>query len=314
MPDTSPAGAARYVTPALVALGVIVAAFLVFQVANPTRAPVEPTPEAGAAQLGARERYGLTAAEVASLWPGELARRALSKSNLELVETSAPEDQLSASVLCAAYFSGEGVAQNDAAAQESCAAAKAQGSTLGAYVLSVLTRTGRGVAADARAADTLLRDAAATDARAQHDLALSLRTTKPVEARAFADKCAAQGVDDCTFLVAQMQQRGEGGKRDPAAARAAYQALTETAFHPAGTRELARTYLTGDGVPRDVERGVTLLKRAEVLDDPEASFLLGVQAEKGEGVPATEALDHYRHAAERGYAPAQAAVARLSGK
>jgi len=313
MPDRPSAGAARYITPALIALGVIVAAFLIFQLMTPTKAPVEePATEPGTAQLGPRERYGLTPAEVASLWPGELARRALSKSTLQLVETSAPEDALSASILCAAYFTGEGVTKNDAAAADSCAGAKGQGSTLGAYVLSVLTREGRGVAADVTAADALLREAAATDARAQHDLAVSLRATKPAEARGFADKCAAQGVDDCTFLVAQMQQKGEGGKRDTAAAFAAYQSLSETAFHPAGTRELARMYLTGDGVPRDVTRGVTLLKRAAVLDDPEASYLLARQADKGEGAAKEEALGFYQRAAELGYAPAQDAVTRLS--
>jgi TPR repeat protein len=110
-----------------------------------------------------------------------------------------------------------------------------------------------------------------------------------------------------------MQQAGLGGKRDAAAALAAYQRLTESDFHAAGTRELARMYLTGDGVARDLAKGVDLLKRAEVLDDGEASYLLGVQAEKGEGVAKEEALAHYRRAAEHGYAPAQAAVARLNG-
>jgi TPR repeat protein len=50
-----------------------------------------------------------------------------------------------------------------------------------------------------------------------------------------------------------------------------------------------------------------------VLEDGEASYLLGVQAEKGDGVPREEALTHYRAAAQRGYAPAQEAVKRLGG-
>jgi TPR repeat protein len=110
-----------------------------------------------------------------------------------------------------------------------------------------------------------------------------------------------------------MQQAGVGARRDAAAALATYQRLTEQDFHPAGTRELARMYLNGDGVARDVSKGVDLLKRAEVLEDAEASYLLGVQAEKGEGVAKEEALAYYRRAAGRGSAPAQAAVARLSG-
>ncbi|KAF0171556.1 MAG: Sel1 domain-containing protein [Alphaproteobacteria bacterium] len=315
MPDTPPAGAARLVTPALIAIGVIAAAFLVFQWITPSSPPAEAVRETpAAAQVGPRERYGLTAAEEASLWPGALANRALSSSSLDLVEAAAAEDPLSAGVLCAARFSGQGAPQDDAAAAQACATAKAQGSTIGAYVLSLLTRAGRGgIPADAVAADALLREAAATDARAQHDLAMSLRAAKPAQARGLAEKCAAQGMTDCTFLVARMQQTGEGGTLDTAAALATYHRLTESEYHPAGTRELARMYLAGDGVPRDVAKGVDLLKRAEVLDDPEASYLLGVQAEKGEGVAKDEALAHYRRAAGLGYAPAQDAVARLSG-
>lgn len=317
MADTPPSGAARFVTPALIALGVIAAAFLVFQWVTPSPPRMETTSEETvAAQVGPRERYGLTATEEASLWPDALASRALSKSSLDLVEAASAEDPLSAGVLCAARFSGQGAPQDDAGAVAACTTAKAQGSTVGAYVLSVLTRTGRGgIPADAEAADALLREAAATDARAQHDLAVSARASKPAEARGLAEKCASQGLTDCTFLVAQMQQAGVGGRRDPAAALATYQRLTESDFHPAGTRELARMYLTGDGVTRDVAKGIDLLKRAEVLDDGEAIYLLGVQAEKGEGVAKSEAdaLAHYRRAADHGYAPARDAVTRLGG-
>ncbi len=317
MPDTLPGGAARFVTPALIAIGAIAAAFLVFQWITPEAPPPDIAAQApAAAQVGPRERYGLTAAEEASLWPEALATRALSSSSLDLVEAAASEDPLSAGVLCAARFSGAGAPQDDAAAAQACATAKTQGSTVGAYVLSLLTRAGRGgIPADAAAADALLREAAATDARAQHDLALSLRTSRPAEARGLAEKCAAQGVTDCAFIVAQMQQAGEGGGRDAAAALATYQRLTDTEYHPAGTRELARMYLAGDAAPRDVARAIDLLKRAEILEDPEASYLLGVQTEKGEGVAQDEAgaLAYYRRAAERGHAPAQAAVARLGG-
>lgn len=308
-------GAARYVTPVLIALGVIAAAFLVFQFAAPKGAPPEPAEEAQTApEMGPGERYGLTPREVASLMPADLAQRALSKSRLDLVEAAAADDELSATVLCAAQFSGTGAPQDDAAAAKSCAHAQAQRSTLGAYVMSVLTREGRGgIPADPRAADALLKQAAETDARAQLDLAERVRPTRPAEARALLEKCAAQGVDDCTFVRARMEQRGEGGKRDSANALSTFQNLTEQNFHPAATREMARMFLTGDGAPKDVERGVLLLKRAEVLEDAEASFLLGQQAEKGEGVPKEEALAHYKLAAERGYAPAQDAVKRLGG-
>lgn len=315
MPDTRAGGATRYITPALIAVGVIAAAYLLFGMLNPAEPPAEPKSGLSeAAQVGPRERYGLTPLEEATLKPADLAARALSKSSLDLVEAAAAEDPLSGAVLCSAQFSGVGAPQDDVAAAKSCAIARDQGSTMATYVLSELTRTGRGgITADALAADELLREAAMTDARAQYALGAEMRQQRSVEARALFEKCAAQGMDDCIYEYARMRQLGLGGARDIAGALETYRELTETAFHPAGTRELGRMYISGEGLPaRDVTRGVDLLKRAEVLEDPEASFLLGQQAEKGEGVPKGEALAYYRRAAERGYAPAEDAVARLS--
>ncbi len=317
MPDTPASGATRYITPALIALGVIAAAYLVFGMLNPSKPPAEPKSGLSeAAQVGPRERYGLTPQEEASLMPADLAERALSKSSLELVEAAAAEDPLSGAILCSAQFTGVGAKQDDVAAAQSCATARAQGSTLATYVLSELTRTGRGgLTADALAADNLLREAAPTDARAQYAMAMPMRTQRSMEGRALFEKCAAQGMVDCEFELARIRQLGIGGPRDTAYALKTYQALTETAFHPAGTREYGRMYLSGEGLAsRDIARGIDLLKRAEVLEDPEASFLLGQQAEKGEGVPKGEALAYYRRAAERGYAPAQDAVTRLSAR
>jgi hypothetical protein len=198
MPDAQGQdAAARYVTPALIALGVIVAAFLVFQLAAPSRpAPEPPAEPQGAAEVGPRERYGLSPRDVASLPAGELAQRALAKSNIGLVREAAAEDELSATILCAAEFTGEGATQDDAAAARSCAGAQAQGSAFGAYVISVLTREGRGgLAADERAADALLRDAAKTDARAQYALAQRVRSSRATEARALIDSCAAKAAN-----------------------------------------------------------------------------------------------------------------------
>jgi len=317
MPETSAGGATRYITPALIAVGVIAAAYLLFGMLNPSRPPAEPkAPLSEAAQLGPRERYGLSPQEEATLSPADLAGRALSKSSLDLVTAAAAEDPLSGAVLCSAQFTGVGAPQDDAAAALSCAVAREQGSTLATFLLSELTRAGRGgLTADALAADDLLREAAQTDARAQHALGLTMRTSRSMEGRALFERCAAQGMHDCQFELARMRQLGLGGPRDTAAALKTYQTLTEVAFHPAGTREYGRMHLTGEGLPaRNIARGIDLLKRAEVLEDAEASFLLGEQAEKGEGVPKEEALAYYRRAAERGYAPAQEAVTRLSGQ
>jgi TPR repeat protein len=317
MPDTSAGGATRYITPALIGLGILAAAYLLFGMLNPSKPAPEPKSALSeAAQVGPRERYGLTPQEEAALTPAQLAERALSKSSLDLVQAAAAEDPLSGAVLCSAQFTGVGAAQDDVAAAQTCATARAQGSMLATYVLSELTRAGRGgLTADALAADNLLREAAATDARAQYAMAMTMRTKRSMEGRALFEKCAAQGMVDCEFEFARMRQLGISGPRDTAAALATYKKLTETSFHPAGTREYGRMFLSGEGLPaRDTARGVDLLKRAEVLEDAEASFLLGQQAEKGEGVPTGEALAYYRRAAERGYAPAQEAVTRLSAE
>ena len=52
-----------------------------------------------------------------------------------------------------------------------------------------------------------------------------------------------------------------------------------------------------------------------MLDDGEASFLLGQMAEAGEGMPKSnsDALTFYQDAKTDGYAPADAAIARLDG-
>jgi TPR repeat protein len=107
-----------------------------------------------------------------------------------------------------------------------------------------------------------------------------------------------------------MERLGEGGPKDPRAAANTYKALTE-AFHPAGTREWGRALLEGRGVARDVDEAVLVLKRAAVLRDGEASYLLAKLAEAGEGgLKPEEAATFAAEAAANGYVPPPASPAQ----
>jgi TPR repeat protein len=279
------------------------------------RAPEKAAEPAAPEKLGATERYGLSDAEIAALPGDALVRRALERSDVETFDAASAEDTLSLGLLCLAQYYGEGVAQDATAAAATCARGAAANAPASAYVLSLMTRAGEGgIVADAAKADALLKTAAdAGDARALHATALAQAPRAPTTARANAEKCAAQGYADCRFLLAQMLAAGRGGPKDIAGARAAYEALAAD-FHGPATRELGKLWRDGAGVPnRNIEEAVTLFRRAAVLDDGEASFLLGQLAEAGDGVPKEEALGHYEAAREDGYAPADAAIARLKG-
>ncbi len=65
--------------------------------------------------------------------------------------------------------------------------------------------------------------------------------------------------------------------------------------------------VTGDGVTKDVNGGLSLLERAAQRNNANAAFRLGKMYEDGDGVPAdaNKALDYYRRAALGGVAEAQ---------
>jgi TPR repeat protein len=263
--------------------------------------------------LGPTERYGLSNADIAAMDPAALVEKALEKSDLDTLEAAASEDGLSLSLLCLARYHGVKGARDLAAAATDCRRAHEKGLPLGTYTLAQMTRAGEGgIAADAAAANALLREAANKgDARAQADLALAERARAPASARSAAEGCAAQGSAACKFLLAQMQAAGEGGPKDLAAAKAGYEALALSYYAPA-IRELGKFWRDGIGVAApDAEEAVVHFKRAAVLGDGEASFLLGkmADAEKG-GVTKAEAAGFYEEARAAGYPPADAAPAK----
>ena len=309
------AGIGRYIAPALIAGGVLLGGYLLWP-KGPADPGTDTPPPAQHEILGAAERYGLSDADFAGLPADALIRKALDHTTFETIDAAAAEDKLSLGLLCLARYYGGGTPRDDAGAAQSCTRAKAGGDAIATYVLSLMTRNGEGgIGADPAAADALLRAAAdAGDPRAQHDMVIASRAAHPALARATAQKCAAQGNVDCRVVYAQMLAAGEGGARDLAAAKTAYDAL-EKEFHGPAIRELGKFYRDGVGVPaRDLDEAVIRFKRAAVLDDGEASFLLGQMAEAGEGMPksAEDALAFYRDAKTDGYVGADAAIARLA--
>ena len=306
-------GAGRFVAPALIVGGILLAGYVFWPKGEST---TEKQPPGQHETLGAQERYGLSDADIAGLPADALIKKAMENTTFETLSAASSEDKLSKGLLCLAQYYGVGTQRDVAGAAQSCAGAKAQGVTVAAYALSVMTRNGEGgIAANPAAADALLREAAnAGDARAQHDLVAGGHAGTPAAARALAQKCAAQGNVDCRFQYAQMLAAGRGGAKDLAAAKSAYDAL-DTEFYAPAMVELGKMYRDGAGVNRDLDEAVIRFKRAAVLDDGEASFDLGQMAEAGEGMPksATDALTFYEAAEAAGYAPADAAIARLKG-
>lgn len=286
-----PPGVARFLLPA--ALGVAVLGVGAFFLLQQNSAPVqtEPLPD----RLGVAERYGLSDADVMALAPDALVRKALAQSSVAQLDAAAADDGLSLGLLCAAQYYGEGTPRDEAAAAVTCARGAERNAPGAGYILSLLQRPG-----DPAAADATLRAAAdAGDARAQHEVAQMQRARQPRAARSTAELCAAQGHLGCRFLIAQMQAGGEGGPRDPAGATASYEAMAGENFAPA-FRELGKMARARG----DAKEATLQFKRAAILDDGEASYLLGEMAERGEGMApdAATAQAHYRDASDDGYA------------
>jgi TPR repeat protein len=269
-------------------------------------APTEPLPD----RLGVAERYGLSDAEIASLAPDALVKKALLQSTVAQLDAAAADDDLSLGLLCLSQYYGEGAARDVQAAAVTCARGAERNAPGAGYALAMMTRAGEGgLTADPLAADAVLRKASdAGDARAQAEVAQSLRALNAKEARALAEICAARGHLGCRFIHAQMLASGEGGAKDLPAAIAAYEAMAAEYYAPA-MRELGKLQMDANA-----EQAALQFKRAAILDDGEASFLLGQLAERGQGVPQSnaDALTYYREAQADGYAPAAEAVARLS--
>jgi TPR repeat protein len=300
---------------AVIGLGLVYPPESILRFGGGTSSPTEP---AGPALLGAVERYGLSDAEIAGLSARSLAEKGLEKSDLEVVEAAAAEnDTLSLSLLCVAHYYGVRTSSNIEKAASACTRAKNAGAPLGGYMLSLMARNGNLPEVSAVQADAWLREAAdAGDSRAQFERSLQLQASAELsQARRMAEMCAARGNVDCRFLVAQMQAAGVGGPKDLPTAVSTYQVLVEPPFfHPAATRELALLHLSGgvSGV-RSLQPGIDLLKRAEILGDGAASFQLGQLSEAGSGMPKDPgvAMEYYQRALENGYAPAQDEIDRL---
>lgn len=299
-------GAARYLVPAALLAAMLGGGYMVINRAPQPDASTPPAKEQTNAGLGAEERFGLSAEDLAALEPQALIAKALQQADFDSIEAGAAEDTLSGTLLCLAKYYGEGVEKDLAGARSVCAQASDAGSSLATYVLNLDARA----AGDAAHADTFLKRAAtAGDARAQHDLAVAVRATDARGARALAEKCAAQGLLACKHLMAEMQIAGEGGPKDQAAGVQALEAL-DAAFYAPAIVTLGKMYRDGVGVPRDLEEAGVRFQRAAVLGDGEANYILGQMSQTGEGMPKDPeaAAEFFGKASAAGYAPPASAT------
>lgn len=144
-------------------------------------------------------------------------------------------------------------------------------------------------------------------------LACALVLVVPLMANA-VDLCEGKRPADAqaAFECGLQDYLVEGPERDAAAA-ARWFGEAAALGHTGALNNLGQMHLAGDGVPKDLQKGITLLEKAAQLGYSKAMYSLGVIYEDGRGVPAnpSKAADWYERAAIEGHAQAQNIVASL---
>lgn len=266
------------------------------------------------------QQFCLSKDQLRSAPEAELVETALAKASRDVItEAAASGDPLGAGLNCLLLVN-DGAAE-PAVARDACAAASQLGSPLGQLGLATLYQEGRPpvIAKDPSAARQLLSAAANAggDVRAQTRLAwLEHEAGNFDAARSLAERCADAGVKDCAFLKAYMLQEGEGGDADIVEAVRIYTELADPSQeYPRAIVSLAYIYETGapPHIAANLSEAIVLYKRAEVFQEPFATYKLGNLAERGllPGAGMAEALNYYRAAAALDSAEAKAALARL---
>ncbi|RPE75780.1 SEL1-like repeat protein [Vulcaniibacterium tengchongense] len=115
---------------------------------------------------------------------------------------------------------------------------------------------------------------------------------------------AADGVPEAMLRLARMLRDGEGGRAEPAAARAWLEHLLahRDRNHRQAHVELGDLYDEGVGGAVDLGRALELFRRAAVMNHPDAHWRVAYAYEEGRGVAVDleQALHHYRLAARGG--------------
>lgn len=115
-----------------------------------------------------------------------------------------------------------------------------------------------------------------------------------------------RGGDGRAAYEAGLEARAGG---DEAAALEHFRAASDRG-DPGGRYEMGRAHYEGDGVRRDYDKAVSLLREAALAGHGEAQYLMGEAYSNGRGVPAnaTVAALWYGKAATRGVTEAQYAI------
>ena len=120
-------------------------------------------------------------------------------------------------------------------------------------------------------------------------------------------------IAEAGFLMGTAFAEGLGKTADPVAAASWYERAALLG-HMLAQHNMGNIYAAGTGVLQDDTRAVFWWRQAAAQGDAIPQFRLAVMLEEGRGVGVDidAALRWYRQSAGRGYAPAQAALERLS--
>jgi len=226
-----------------------------------------------------------------------------------------------------AYENGKGLDQNDELAVQWYRKAAEQGDAAAQNALGVMYRMGRGVETNKEEAVRWYQRAAQQgDANAMFNMGASYYNgdgVPPNEETAYAwfllaqeagNQPAADAVKrsssehspawiaDAKLRLAIMFEDGEGVRADPAAAAARYRELAErsgdTSVRAEAHLRLARLFLGGHGLPRDVNSSLQHCQAAVSLKSGRGCFCVALLNERGDlGSPNfTEAAHWYREA------------------
>jgi TPR repeat protein len=232
--------------------------------------------------------------------------------NLQQVLAIDPKHRNAQALLGLMYDTGNGVAQDLAAAVVWFQKAAEQGQVAAQYNLGLMYKAGNGVEQDLAVAAVWWRKAAEQEhARAQFYLGAMYDEGDGVvqdaaAAVAWYRKAAEQGYADAQYNLGLKYHKGNGVAQDAAAAEVWWQKAAEQE-HAHAQFNLGAMYGKGDGVAQDTAAAVAWFRKAAEQGLADAQFNLGLMYGQGNGMAEnlTAGFEWVRKAAEQGHADAQ---------
>lgn len=217
-------------------------------------------------------------------------------TTVELALADEPHDPDGQFRLALKYQNGDGIAADYGKAAHWYSKAADSGHILAQFNLGHLYLAGKGVRSDPSIVFKYWRLAANQGLpQAQHSLGLLyIRGYGGIQDRKegieWLNKAAAKGLSNSRSALAliHLEDAAEAGSAE-------------------AQSRLADLYLTGNGVPQNLQKAVQLYRTSAEQGNANAQYNMGVFSEEGRGVPRslTKAFEWYKKAAEQGHANAQ---------